>query len=245
MVAGYGPRVPVDYPTLLLKTEKEIFFVLLYPSPSSLLPVLCKTMRHANKERVPYQPEVCPLVCMNYIWGFHYVITQQWEKWQCPLTNDREGGGHDSCFPVRAQSVLSDVLLGRVMAGFSTRARFLCLNHFTSGLNVPLLLEKEEFYNAEDGFLHAYVSVLWDRETISWERGDTVRARGDQLEWESTVAAVTARVKYILLFRNRSQEDNEGRNSTQVGDLVGVSVCVCVGSLSSFPVLSWVGGRVI
>lgn len=40
---------------------------------------------------------------------------------------------------------------------------------------------------------------------------------------------MTARVKYILWFRNRSQEDNEGRSSTQVGDLVGELVGVCVG----------------
>lgn len=67
---------------------------------------------------------------------------------------------------MRTNSVLSDVLLGRVMVIFNTRTRFLYLNHFSSGLNFFffLLLKKEEFYNFEDGYVCA--CVLWNEETV-------------------------------------------------------------------------------
>lgn len=57
MVSGYDPRVLVDYPTLLIKTGKGVFFFVLYPFTFRTLPVLLKkTVSNANKERVPYPP---------------------------------------------------------------------------------------------------------------------------------------------------------------------------------------------
>lgn len=69
---------------------------------------------------------------------------------------------------MRTNSIMSDVLLGRVMVIFNARTRFLYLNHFSSGLtfffSFFLLLKKEEFYDFEDGYVRA--CVLWNEETV-------------------------------------------------------------------------------
>lgn len=149
---------------------------------------------------------------------------------------DKRWSVGDKFFSVRPDSVLSDLLLGRVMVMFHTWTRFLCLNQ--SWPKFPLLLEKEEFYN--EGWMCACIMcVFWGMRKL-YSKNEKQQCcnyrRGCQREWKPQLQQSSPGSKISSFLET-------GARSTMAEE--SACVCVCVLFLSSFPELSWMGGRVV
>lgn len=97
------------------------------------------------------------------------------------LTNDRVAEGH-KFFPVRVYSILSYLLLGKVMAAVNIWTRFLCLNHLSSGLNFLCCWKRKSFIVLRMGVglpmcVFCGMRKLWSKEEMQRCNGQRILER--------------------------------------------------------------------